>query len=234
MKNRNSAISSIGVIIVVFTGILFALLTEDRRTSMLICLGFIVGAEIVLFGGLLTIEYLSRTTSQIIVRTVCGITLGVGSIASILVSCIYMGRDVDSLRGFYSWQLFIWVLAIIGITIGFFTASSVKASDTRTMNAVMTLTLVTDQLTSLSDDSRNTRYAEQLKKIADELRYSDTSSLVPSDELIQNVVAKLEVVLVQEYGDDEKDTEIKNLLSEILVLINRRKQEVKLTKVGGI
>lgn len=234
MKNRNSAISIIGVIIVVFTGILFALLTEDRRTSMFICLGFIVGAEIVLFGGLLTIEYLSRTTSQIIVRTVCGITLGVGSIASILVSCIYMGRDVDSLRGFYSWQLIIWVLAIIGITIGFFTASSVKASDTRTMNTVMTLTLVTDQLTSLSDDSRNTKYADQLKKIADELRYSDTSSLVPSDELIQNAVAKLEVVLVQEYGEDEKDTEIKNLLSEILVLINKRKQEVKLTKVGGI
>lgn len=234
MKNRNSAISIIGVIIVVFTGILFALLTEDRRTSMFIYLGFIVGAEIVLFGGLLTIEYLSRTTSQIIVRTVCGITLGVGSIASILVSCIYMGRDVDSLRGFYSWQLIIWVLAIIGITIGFFTASSVKASDTRTMNTVMTLTLVTDQLTSLSDDSRNTKYADQLKKIADELRYSDTSSLVPSDELIQNAVAKLEVVLVQEYGEDEKDTEIKNLLSEILVLINKRKQEVKLTKVGGI
>lgn len=234
MKNRNSAISIIGVIIVVFTGILFALLTEDRRTSMFICLGFIVGAEIVLFGGLLTIEYLSRTTSQIIVRTVCGITLGVGSIASILVSCIYMGRDVDSLRGFYSWQLIIWVLAIIGITIGFFTASSVKASDTRTMNTVMTLTLVTDQLTSLSDDSRNTKYADQLKNIADELRYSDTSSLVPSDELIQNAVAKLEVVLVQEYGEDEKDTEIKNLLSEILVLINKRKQEVKLTKVGGI
>lgn len=234
MKNRNSAISIIGVIIVVFTGILFALLTEDRRTSMFICLGFIVGAEIVLFGGLLTIEYLSRTTSQIIVRTVCGITLGVGSIASILVSCIYMGRDVDSLRGFYSWQLIIWVLAIIGITIGFFTASSVKASDTRTMNTVMTLTLVTDQLTSLSDDSRNTKYADQLKKIADELRYSDTPSLVPSDELIQNAVAKLEVVLVQEYGEDEKDTEIKNLLSEILVLINKRKQEVKLTKVGGI
>ena len=234
MKNRNSAISIIGVIIVVFTGILFALLTEDRRTSMFIYLGFIVGAEIVLFGGLLTIEYLSRTTSQIIVRTVCGITLGVGSIASILVSCIYMGRDVDSLRGFYSWQLIIWVLAIIGITIGFFTASSVKASDTRTMNTVMTLTLVTDQLTSLSDDSRNTKYADQLKKIADELRYSDTSSLVPSDEPIQNAVAKLEVVLVQEYGEDEKDTEIKNLLSEILVLINKRKQEVKLTKVGGI
>lgn len=234
MKNRNSAISIIGVILVVFTGILFALLTEDRRTSMFICLGFIIGAEIVFFGGLLTIEYLSRTTSQIIVRTVCGITLGVGSLASILVSCIYMGRDVDSLRGFYSWQLIVWVLAIIGITIGFFTASSVKASDTRTMNAVMTLTLVTDQLTSLSDDSRNTKYADQLKKIADELRYSDTSSLVPSDELIQNAVAKLEVVLVQEYGEDEKDTEIKNLLSEILVLINRRKQEVKLTKVGGI
>ena len=223
-----------GVIIVVFTGILFALLTEDRRTSMLICLGFIVGAEIVLFGGLLTIEYLSRTTSQIIVRTVCGITLGVGSIASILVSCIYMGRDVDSLRGFYSWQLIIWVLAIIGITIGYFTASSVKTSDTRTMNAVMTLTNIFDQLTSFSDDSRNTKYADQLKKIADELRYSDTSSLVPSDELIQNAVAKLEVVLVQEYGEDEKDSEINNLLSEILVLINRRKQEVKLTKVGGI
>ena len=186
------------------------------------------------FGGLLAIEYLSRTTSQIIVRTVCGIILGVGSLASILVSCIYMGRDIDSLRGFYSWQLIIWVLAIIGITIGYFTASSVKTSDTRTMNAVMTLTNIFDQLTSFSDDSRNTKYADQLKKIADELRYSDTSSLVPSDELIQNAVAKLEVVLVQKYGEDEKDSEINNLLSEILVLINRRKQEVKLTKVGGI
>lgn len=234
MKNRTSAISIIGVVLVVFTGILFALLTEDRRTSMFICLGFIVGAEIVFFGGLLAIEYLSRTTSQIIVRTVCGIILGVGSLASILVSCIYMGRDIDSLRGFYSWQLIIWVLAIIGITIGYFTASSVKTSDTRTMNAVMTLTNIFDQLTSFSDDSRNTKYADQLKKIADELRYSDTSSLVPSDELIQNAVAKLEVVLVQEYGEDEKDSEINNLLSEILVLINRRKQEVKLTKVGGI
>ena len=234
MKNRTSAISIIGVVLVVFTGILFALLTEDRRTSMFICLGFMVGAEIVFFGGLLAIEYLSRTTSQIIVRTVCGIIVGVGSLASILVSCIYMGRDIDSLRGFYSWQLIIWVLAIIGITIGYFTASSVKTSDTRTMNAVMTLTNIFDQLTSFSDDSRNTKYADQLKKIADELRYSDTSSLVPSDELIQNAVAKLEVVLVQEYGEDEKDSEINNLLSEILVLINRRKQELKLTKVGGI
>ncbi|WP_312495582.1 hypothetical protein [Anaerosporobacter sp.] len=234
MKNRNNAISIIGVTLVIFTVILFALLTEDRTRTMFICLGFIVGAEIVFFGGLLLIEYLSKTTSQIILRTVCGITLGVGSLASILVSCIYIGRNVDSLRGFYSWQLIIWVLAIIGITIGYFTASSVKTSDTRTMNAVMTLTNIFDQLTSFSDDSRNTKYADQLKKIADELRYSDTSSLVPSDELIQNAVAKLEVVLVQEYGEDEKDSEINNLLSEILVLINRRKQEVKLTKVGGI
>lgn len=160
MKNRTSVISIIGVVLVVFTGILFALLTEDRRTSMFICLGFMVGAEIVFFGGLLAIEYLSRTTSQIIVRTVCGIILGVGSLASILVSCIYIGRDIDSLRGFYSWQLIIWVLAIIGITMGYFTASSVKTSDTRTMNAVMTLTNIFDQLTSFSDDSRNTKYAD--------------------------------------------------------------------------
>lgn len=234
MKNRNNAISIIGVILVIFTGILFALLTEDRTTSMFICLGFIVGAEIVFFGGLLIIEYLSRTTSQIILRTVCGITLGVCSLASVLVSCVYMGRDVDSLRWFYSWQLIIWVLAIVVITIGYFTASSVKTSDTKTMKTVVTLTNVANLLTSLSDDSRNTKYAEQLKKIADELRYSDTSSFVPSDELIQNAVAKLEFVLVQEYGEDEKDSEIKNLLSEMSILINRRKQEVKLTKVGGI
>lgn len=234
MKNRNNAISIIGVIVVIFTGILFALLTKDRTTSMFICLGFIVGAEIVFFGGLLIIEYLSRTTSQIILRTVCGITLGVCSLASVLVSCVYMGRDVDSLRWFYSWQLIIWVLAIVVITIGYFTASSVKNSDTKTMKAVVTLTNVVNLLTSLSVDSRNTKYAEQLKKIADELRYSDTSSIVPSDELIQNAVAKLELALIQEYGEDEKDSEIKNLLSEMSVLINRRKQEVKLAKVGGI
>ena len=233
MKNRNNAISIIGVTLVIFTAILFSLLTEDRTRTMFICLGFIVGAEIVFFGGLLLIEYLSRTTSQIILRTVCGITLSIGSLASILVSCIYIGRDVDSLRGFYSWQLIIWVLAIVVLTIGYFTASSVNNSDSRTMNAVMTLAVVVDQLTSLSDDSRNTKYADQLKKIADELRYSDTSSLVPSDELIRNAVAKLEVVFVQEYGEDEKDNEIKNLLSEMLVLISRRKQEVKLTKAGG-
>lgn len=234
MKNRNNAISIIGATLVIFTAILFALLTEDRTRTMFICLGFIVGAEIVFFGGLLLIEYLSKTTSQIILRTVCGITLSIGSLASIIVSCIYMSRDVDSLRGFYSWQLIIWVLAIVVLTIGYFTASSVNNSDSRTMNAVMTLAVVVDQLTTLSDDSRNTKYADQLKKIADELRYSDTSSLVPSDELIQNTVAKLEVVFVQEYGEDEKDNEIKNLLSEMLVLISRRKQEVKLTKVGGI
>lgn len=234
MKNRNNAISIIGVTLVIFTAILFSLLTEDRTRTMFICLGFIVGAEIVFFGGLLLIEYLSRTTSQIILRTVCGITLSIGSLASILVSCIYIGRDVDSLRGFYSWQLIIWVLAIVVLTIGYFTASSVNNSDSRTMNAVMTLAVVVDQLTTLSDDSRNTKYAGQLKKIADELRYSDTSSLVPSDELIQNAVAKLEVVFVQEYGEDEKDNEIKNLLSEMLVLISRRKQEVKFTKAGGI
>ncbi|MBS5931795.1 MAG: hypothetical protein KIC94_02875 [Clostridiales bacterium] len=234
MKNRNNAISIIGVTLVIFTAILFALLTEDRTRTMFICLGFIVGAEIVFFGGLLLIEYLSRTTSQIILRTVCGITLSIGSLASILVSCTYIGRDADSLRGFYSWQLIIWVLAIAVLTIGYFTASSVNNSDSRTMNAVMTLAVVVDQLTTLSDDSRNTKYADQLKKIADELRYSDTSSLVPSDELIQNAVAKLEVVFVQEYGEDEKDNEIKSLLSEMLVLISRRKQEVKFTKAGGI
>jgi hypothetical protein len=233
MKNRNYAITIIGITLVVFTAILFSLFGDGTR-FMLTYFGFVIGAEIVLFGGLLLIESLSRFTSQVILRTVCGLTFGIGSLASIIVSCIYIGRDIDSLRGFYLWQLIIWVIAIIVLTIGYFTASSVNDSDSKTMNAVMTVTLVVNQLTSLSEDNRNAKYAEQLKKIAEELRYSDTSSIVFSDELIQNTVARLELKLMQGSNTEETDREIKTLLNEIHVLINRRKQEVGLIKVGRI
>lgn len=145
-----------------------------------------------------------------------------------------MGRDIDSLSGFYTWQLIIGVPAFVVLIISYYTSSSVHNSDSRTMDAVMTVTIVINKLTSLSEDIRNVKYAAQLKKVAEELRYSDTSSLVSSDTLIQNAVGKLELILLQGDGNEEKDNEVKNLLNEILVLINKRKQEVKLTKVGGI
>ncbi|WP_455715023.1 hypothetical protein [Anaerosporobacter sp.] len=234
MKNRKHAISIIGVIVLVITVILFTLVTEDRTIFMCIYLGFIIGAEIVFFGGLLFIEYLSQSISQIILRTVWGFTLSAGALESIIVSCIYMGKDIDSLKGFYTWQLIIWGIAFVVLIIGYFTASSVHNSNSKTMNAVTSLTVVIDKLISLSEDIRNEKYAEELKKIAEELRYSDTSTIVPSDDLIQNAVAKIELILIQVADKDENNNEIKDLLAELLVLINKRKQEIRLTKVGGV
>ncbi|WP_310601650.1 hypothetical protein [Anaerosporobacter sp.] len=233
-KNRSKALLLIGIILVVFTGALYLLLVKDRTTQRAICLGFMMGAEVVFFGGMLGIEFLSKKTSQIILRTVCGIALGIGSLVSIVVSYIYIVGESDGLTHFYSLQLIIWVIACVVFIIGYFTASSVKKSETGVMNAVVTLTEVINQLNLLSSDAKNAPYSKQIKKIAEELRYSDTSSLVPSDEKIGHVVAKLDLTLMQEYTKEEKDVKVENLLSELLALINKRKQEVKLTKVGGI
>ncbi len=232
MNKRGKVFLVSGTLIILLTIFLFFILTEERVTMTWLSFEFLLFAECVLFGGLMIIEHLSSKTSQIILRSGGGFTLIVYSTISMIVSLFYMILVRKSVRSFFSIQAVLIVVAVILFIIIITTANSVKENNDKILNTTNKMNGILDKINLLKNDLQNTVYTKSLNKIAEELRFSDISTTVPSDEELEHKLAKLELALLKEI--DTKDVEVNGLLEEMLLLINRRKAEVKTTKVGGI
>ena len=78
----------------------------------------------------------------------------------------------------------------------------------------------------------NKEYKNDLEKLYDSLRFSDTSTLVKADYELDDKIKDLESVFSKD--DENKNEKIDTLLNNISELINRRKSEVMESKRGSI
>jgi hypothetical protein len=232
MNKRGKTISISGIIMFVLTIFIFFMMTNDKVASTWISLFFLLFAEIILFGGFLMIEYLADKASQIVIRSGCGFVLIVYSIISIIVSMYYIISAKESVKILITIQ--IAALAIAGVLFAaFYTISvSIKERSDKVINATVRVNSVVDKLKILSQDVNNAKYKKQLSKIAEDLRFTDTSTLVSCDDEINRKLVSLELVLLKEAGS--KDSEVYELLEDMLMLINKREIEVKNSKIGGV
>lgn len=232
MNHRSKAIAIIGAILLALTMLLFFVAPDHRLVITWVGFIFIILSEIILFVGLILIEYLADDVSPIIIRAGAGTTLIVCTILSILSSIFFIITKSESVKAFVVIQGILGVILAIILVVSYTSAKSVKINSDQVVNSVATIEFLISKLNLLKDDKKNMKFSEVIGKIAEELRYSDLSTLVPSDYELEKNIAQLEIALMK--TQEENEQEINNLLEALLTNVNRRKIEVKSTKQGGL
>lgn len=232
MNNRIKAFSIIGLLVEVLTIFIFFMLIKDRTSISWICLIFMLLAELILFGGHVSIEYIAQRSSQIIIRAGIGVTLVGYGIISFLISLMFIKSERESIKYFISLQATLLVFITVLIIVFIISGNKVKQDSNKVLNATNRINIFIERINLLKIDSNNKNYEKLLEKVYESLKYSDVSATVPSDSDLEVKITKLEVALLS--NDDDKNDKVINLIEEILMLINKRKCEVKNIKLGGI
>lgn len=232
MYRRIKSLSMIGVICVAVTAGIFFLVTSDRNAVLWMGFESIVLAELILFAGLILIERSAEKVSQIIFRTVAGGAVIVAPVVVIILSLISMVTGKPIIIILFVVQLILYAIAIILCIIAYHAALGVKENSDNIVAAESQLKELISKLRMLSAEEKNKAYAVRLNKIADEITYSDLSATVAADRALEEELAKLELLLLQE--KEELNVEIDSVLRDMLLLVNRRKAEVRTLKNGGI
>ena len=227
---RTKTISVSGILLFLLTIVLFFLLTNDRILITWLGFGFMLFAELVFFGGLILIETASANLSQITARAGGYVVL---SIYSVIVSLVFMLIKPETASVFWSIQSVLLVIAGILLLVIMTSAKSIHEKDIKVLNSLKKVGAISERLTLLMEDDGNSKYKKILYKAVENLKYSDTSTVLSSDDEIEGKITQLELELVKE-DYDHKDTAVEALIQELINLISRRRAHVKNSKAGSL
>ncbi len=232
MSKRENVITISGILIIILTVFLFFLLTVDRPLLVCTSFGFILWAEIVLFGGLLFIEKIAKSTFQIIFRSGVGFVLTAYSILSIFISLVAANSKLIDLKLLWALHAVLFVITLILVMLFYVFAERVRKSNNVVSGTATMVNDILGRINMLKSDENNREYAPMLNSIADKFYFSDISTIVSADGEIDKQVTILETALRQ--SEDSDKTSISAILKNIDTLINRRKIEVANTKRGSV
>lgn len=232
MNRRAKVFALTGSLLIVLTLFLFLVITRDRITITWLGLATILLAECVSFGGYILIEKFASSKEQIVLRSGGGTTLTIYALVSIIISIVFMSLRVHAVRSFIAIQAIIFVAMLVLVVVFYTAATSAKESNRKVVDSLNRCNNMVQLLRRLKDDNRNVQYYKLLDKLEEELRFTDISTTVKSDDELENKITELELALLKEVGS--KDDEVNSISADILRLIHNRKLEVSNMKVGGI
>lgn len=231
MNRRVRTISISGILVMALTVFLFFMITHERIIITWLGFTFILLAEIILFGGLLLIEIYAPKASQIVWRVGGVISVAAYSVISIIISLIYMGMSFTHYNSFIILQAILFVIAAIAVLVFLSVGKSISEKDDKVSEAMSEMNVIIDKVDLLRKDPKNSEYSQLLNKVYEDLKYSDTSTRVPSDSELELQVVQLELELLRDF--ENKSDFIAGMIQDILLVINKRKAEIKNSKVGG-
>ncbi|MDL2310751.1 hypothetical protein LJC13_02090 [Peptostreptococcaceae bacterium OttesenSCG-928-C18] len=231
MKNRIKLISSIGAIVLALTLILGFINIKDWSGINLVAFLFILLAEIILFAGFILVELSSAKTEQIAYRSGMYIAITIYSLATIAVSLFYMIFTEKSINSFWTIQLILLAILLMICLALYNTSKSFRQKDEKVLFAVAKIEEYVGRLNILSGNNSDKTYGLKLKKIAEDLQFTDVSTTVSADNEIGDSISLLEENLAKE---EVKEEDIEELLNKMSSLIDRRKMEVSASKRGRI
>lgn len=236
MNNRAKIFSIISPIVLVATIIIFFIMGKEMTLVKFMSFLSILIDEIIFFVGMTLIEIFAEKTSQITLRAGCGTTITLYSVISIVISMIYMIFSIKSIKSFLAIHLILLTACIVLCIIFFSASEKIESNEQKEIDSVRLNNAMIQKIDFLTADSKNKKYLELLKKVSDELRFSDISTVVSVDSEIEDTISRLELNLELAVlnENDEKDIEINKLIENLLTLINKRKIQVQSTKTGGL
>ena len=222
-----------GMVILIATLLIVLINTRDWSGITAAAFLFMLWSEIVLFGGLIMIERLAARTSQILLRAGGGITVAAYSVITFVVSLVYMLSFKEAARSFFTLQFILLALAAILCMAFFAIGKSTKASNDAVSNSRSFHEDHINRLNILKADPANGAYAATLGSLAEDLRFTDISTVVPVDYEFDTVLLGLERELKHPDENLGKD-KIESLCLTLKGLIAKRKIEVNAAKRGAI
>ena len=128
-------------------------------------------------------------------------------------------------------QYFVFGVGFVILFIGSSASKSVRNANDKTDNKLTSFNDMLLRFGPIADNLSDNDQAALLKKLAEELRYTDATATVEADFKIEKAISALELELQRE---EPKSDEISNLIIAINSAINERKTQIKSKKRGRI
>lgn len=232
MNIRGKTISISGVIILIATIIIATLCIDDWSRLTVLAFSTMLLTEIVFFGGLIFIEWISEKTEQLITRSSLYVLLSFYLVISILLSILYMVFFKEATTSFVIIQVILLAIITIAIMVSLAVSKSIYKSNEKTMTTLTSVEEMITRLNKLAALPKCAVYSSAIKKLSDNLRFTDVSVNVPEDAEIDGAISTIEIEATIE-NEDAAET-IKETLIHLNSLIAQRKVTSSAAKKGRV
>lgn len=228
MRNRPKISLVLGSIVLVASIVIYIITPSTPFPSSILGFCFLLYSEMVLFGGFALIDLWPGKYSKLLLWSGVGVCFGLYAAAVFLSSLIFMIVHTIAIQSFLIVQivLFIAAAAICLIIVNF--SERAKRSEQKVLEAEYTVQHAIDQLILIRE------YADKksdVDKLIEDLRFSDTSVTVDSDDEIIDAITSLKRIV---QSDDPDEDAFSNAIEEIAFFIKKRGLQTRFAKQGGI
>lgn len=233
MNRRSKTLLLSGVIVVFTTIIILVLCIKDWSGITPLASIFIVFAELILFLGMTFVEKIATATEQLVIRSSYSVLLLFYTAISVIISLVFINKNKYAFITFIVLQLLLFSIIIIQLIVMYFTSKGIRIFKEKTLTATTQLDSLIGRLNTLSASESAKANTKALKKLAEDLRFTDTSTLVASDTQIDRVISELELELNKE-TEAQRSEFIEHNITLLNSLIAKRKVEVSSIRKGNI
>lgn len=228
MSRKSKVSLTIGAVVMVATIAIFVAIHPMIFPSTILGLCFALYSEVVLFGGFVLVDMLSRRTSTLLSWSGVGVTVGIYGGIVFASSILLMLIRTTHVSWFAILQIVIFVVAFAVILVIASFSARTRERDSKTLLAGAMIQNFRDRLVLLAE---RTGDGSEMRRLAEELRYVDSSVSVDADVEIDRVISHWESIADTEEIDDE---ECGKAIKDLDFLIKKRNLQAKALKQGSI
>lgn len=227
MSRRNLTAIVVGILTVAVTLLIFFMniteITEIDWTSLF----FIITAELIFFVGIVLIDISAEKSYGTMLRAGGFSTLAVFGILAIAVSFVFIYLEIDRQKMLITMQLTILAVEIAILLMIASSAKSIYEKNSLISKDVADLQGLLDKIGMMMLEKNNIKFTDQLQIIYDAIKYSDTSVVVDSDNVLAKKIDDLQILLCTK---DMPENDIKPLIERVTFLAQQRTRNVKSAK----
>ena len=230
MNRRNKIILLSGGIALTATIIITWLSVEDWSGLIKRAFLMLLWSEVVFFGVFLLMEWLSLKTEQVIARSALYVLAFGYALINICVCLLYMTLFKKADTSFTIIQIALLAITIIVAIISLTVSKGTQEANKRTMAAVANIEAMIERLNRLAVCPEYKEFAVSLKKLSQDLRFTDVSMSIPEDGEIGDIISMIELEIKSQNADENIEAALVRLNS----LISQRRILTSVAKKGRI
>lgn len=233
MDRRIKRLALCGVIVFLLTLLLGMTNIRDWSGVTITAMLFALWSPIALVGGLIFVETQAEKTAQLFFRVGCSITIMAYGSITYVTSFLFIAFFKERVSLFFTIQLILLAATAILCIAFHIIAKGSKERTQPVLQARLQMEDYINRLNLLKDDVSQEEQAGLLGELADRLRFTDLSTLVPVDDEIDYTISSLKIELMKHSNHQSKE-KIDVLFGHLNSLISQRALDVNATKRGGL
>lgn len=228
MNDRVKISTIIGIVVVIATALIFAIVHPVIFPSVILGFAFVLYSEIIFFAGFAFVEYWASKSSQILTRAGIGVPIGIYAIAVFVSSISYINLRSVLYSGFLVMQILMLVVAVTITLVMALVSKNRAVKDSKVLQADKMVRGFVDELTLIRN---KTDKKASIVKLIDAVKYTDTSVIVDADVELNDAIEELKEFVFDAEFDEPK---FNKTVEAIESLVKKRKIQTRDVKQGGL